>query len=78
MFAGQSFSCGGDPRILHDENISMDSSLSTIDPNTLPIPRYQSTERIISLVTSSLESQPPKGKQSLHDETLKFLTVPLL
>lgn len=36
--------------------------LSCIDPSILPIPRYQSTEAIISLVTSPSRSYPSSGK----------------
>ncbi|XP_028410140.1 uncharacterized protein LOC114532758 [Dendronephthya gigantea] len=35
--------------------------LSSIDPSILPIPRYQSTEAIISLVTSPFRSHPSGG-----------------
>lgn len=38
--------------------------LSTLDPDTLPNPCYQSTETIISLVTSPHGRHTPKCKQS--------------
>ena len=38
--------------------------LSTLDPDTLPNPCYQSTETIMSLVTSPHGRHMPKGKQS--------------